>query len=86
MLDAVATGFGRRPLRVPCAGGSLPDGAFATGLGIPVLDVPYGAPDQRNHAPNENMRLDNIRMGTLTSAALVTLLAGMPTSPGGGGR
>ena len=84
VLDAVATGFGRRPLRVPCAGGSLPDGAFATGLGIPVLDVPYGAPDQRNHAPNENMRLDNIRMGTLTSAALVTLLAGMPTSPGGG--
>ena len=35
----------------------------------------YGAPDQRNHAPNENMRLDLIHKGTLTSAALFVLLA-----------
>jgi acetylornithine deacetylase/succinyl-diaminopimelate desuccinylase-like protein len=74
-VDAVTAGFGQRPLRIPCAGGSLPDAAFARGLGIPVLDVPYGAPDQRNHAPNENMRLDLIHKGTLTSAALFLLLA-----------
>jgi acetylornithine deacetylase/succinyl-diaminopimelate desuccinylase-like protein len=76
VVDAVTTGFGQRPLKIPCAGGSLPDAAFANGLGIPVLDVPYGAPDQRNHAPNENMRLDLIHKGTRTSAALVLLLAG----------
>ena len=70
VLAAVKRGFGRPPLRVPCMGGSLPDGAFATLLGVPVLRVPYGAPDQRNHAPNEHMRLDHLHMGTRTSAAL----------------
>jgi acetylornithine deacetylase/succinyl-diaminopimelate desuccinylase-like protein len=75
VLDAVAAGFRQRPLRVPCSGGSLPDAAFAIGLGIPVFDVPYGAPDQRNHAPNENMRLEHLRRGTATSAALVMRVA-----------
>jgi len=76
VLAAVEAGFGRRPLRVPCSGGSLPDAAFAVGLGIPVFDVPYGAPDQRNHAPNENLRLENVRQGTATTAALLLRLAG----------
>lgn len=77
MLAAVETGFGRPPLRVPCSGGSLPDAAFAVGLGIPVFDVPYGAPDQRNHAPNENLRLDHVHRGTATTAALLLRLAGV---------
>ena len=83
VLSAVERGFGRTPLKVPCAGGSLPDGAFATILGVPVLDVPYGAPDQRNHAPNENMRVDHIRMGSRTSAAL---FVGVAAAAGGLGR
>ncbi len=76
-VDAAAAnvGFGQRPLKIPRAGGSLPDGAFAVALGIPVFSVPYGSPDQRNHAPNENMRLDHILKGTRTSAALFPLLA-----------
>ena len=69
VVAAVEAGFGRRPLRVPCSGGSLPDAAFARGLSIPVFDVPYGAPDQRNHAPDENMRLDHIEAGVRTSMA-----------------
>jgi acetylornithine deacetylase/succinyl-diaminopimelate desuccinylase-like protein len=76
VLEAVERGFGLRPLRVPCAGGSLPDAAFALGLGVPVLDVPYGAPDQRNHAPNENLRLDHLSKGVRTSAALLLAMAG----------
>jgi acetylornithine deacetylase/succinyl-diaminopimelate desuccinylase-like protein len=75
-LCAVEAGFGRRPLRVPCSGGSLPDAAFATGLGIPVFDVPYGSPDQRNHAPNENLRLEHVRQGVATSANLLLRAAG----------
>jgi acetylornithine deacetylase/succinyl-diaminopimelate desuccinylase-like protein len=81
VLDAVEAGFGRRPLRVPCSGGSLPDAAFATGLGIPVFDVPYGSPDQRNHAPNENLRLDHLRQGLLTSANLLLRVGGRCGGP-----
>jgi acetylornithine deacetylase/succinyl-diaminopimelate desuccinylase-like protein len=75
VADAVRRGFDESPLRVPCLGGSLPDGVFASALGLPVLTVPYGGPDQRNHAPNENMRLDRIEKGTRTTAALVLSLA-----------
>jgi acetylornithine deacetylase/succinyl-diaminopimelate desuccinylase-like protein len=77
VLAAVEAGFGRRPLRVPCMGGSLPDAAFAIDLGIPVFDVPYGAPDQRNHAPNESMRLDHVHKGTASTAALLLRLGGV---------
>jgi acetylornithine deacetylase/succinyl-diaminopimelate desuccinylase-like protein len=80
VVGAVEDGFGRRPLRVPCSGGSLPDAAFATGLGIPVFDVPYGSPDQRNHAPNENLRLDHLRQGVATSANLLLRAAGRLSS------
>lgn len=75
VVAAVARGFGQQPLRVPRMGGSLPDGAFASKLGVPVLRVPYGPPDQANHAPNEHMRLQNLRMGTLTSAAMFLEMA-----------
>lgn len=71
VLGAVEDGFGKAPLRVPCAGGSLPDAAFGRGLGLPIFDVPYGSPDQRNHAPNENIRLDHLRAGTATSMAVL---------------
>jgi acetylornithine deacetylase/succinyl-diaminopimelate desuccinylase-like protein len=81
VLAAVERGFGVRPLRVPCAGGSLPDAAFAVGLGLPVLDVPYGAPDQRNHAPDENLRLDHLHKGVRTSAALFLELAEAAVTP-----
>jgi acetylornithine deacetylase/succinyl-diaminopimelate desuccinylase-like protein len=75
VVKAVRTGFGRDPLLVPCSGGTLPDSIFARGLGVPVLDVPYAGRDQRNHAPNENMRLDHLRCGSRTSAALFLSLA-----------
>jgi acetylornithine deacetylase/succinyl-diaminopimelate desuccinylase-like protein len=82
VANAVRTGFEQAPLRIPCMGGSLPDGVFATALGIPVLEVPYGAHDQRNHAPNENMRLDRINKGTRTSAALILELTGANSDGG----
>jgi acetylornithine deacetylase/succinyl-diaminopimelate desuccinylase-like protein len=75
VIDAVRVGFGQEPALVPSSGGTLPDGVFAVGLGIPVLDVPYAGRDQRNHAPNENIRLDHLRAGARTSAALFLGLA-----------
>ena len=75
VIDAVRMGFGAEPALIPCSGGTLPDAVFGLGLGIPVLDVPYAGRDQRNHAPNENMRLDHIHAGARTSAALFVGLA-----------
>lgn len=76
VIDAVRQGFEAEPAIVPSSGGTLPDAVFGLGLGIPVLDVPYAGRDQRNHAPNENMRLDHIHAGARTSAALFLGLAG----------
>jgi acetylornithine deacetylase/succinyl-diaminopimelate desuccinylase-like protein len=75
VVEAVRRGFGQEPLLYPSIGGSSPDAAFAQGLGIPSLLVPYGNHDERNHAPNENLRLDHLEAGTRTSAALVAILA-----------
>jgi acetylornithine deacetylase/succinyl-diaminopimelate desuccinylase-like protein len=73
--EAVRTGFATEPVESPLLGGSLPDAVWTRGLGLPSFLVPYGVPDQRNHAPNENMPLDRFRDGIRTSAALFGLLA-----------
>lgn len=75
VIDAVRSGYEAEPALIPCSGGTLPDAVFKLGLGIPVLDVPYAGRDQRNHAPNENMRLDHLHAGARTSAALIVGLA-----------
>ena len=72
--EAVRTGFGAEPVEAPLLGGSLPDAVWTKGLGLPSFLVPYGVPDQRNHAPNENMPLARFRDGIRTSAALFGLL------------
>jgi acetylornithine deacetylase/succinyl-diaminopimelate desuccinylase-like protein len=70
VIDAVRAGFGEEPLLFPCAGGSSPEAVFSQGLGVPAFHIPYGNPDQRNHGPDENMRLDYLLAGARTSAAL----------------
>lgn len=72
---ALTTGFGVAPIDVPALGGSLPDAVWTQDLGLPSFIVPYGVPDQRNHAPNENMPLDRFYAGIRSSAALLAELA-----------
>jgi acetylornithine deacetylase/succinyl-diaminopimelate desuccinylase-like protein len=72
---AVTTGFGIAPVEVPIMGGSLPDAVWTKDLGLPSFVVPYGVPDQRNHAPNENLPVANFFNGIRTSAALLAELA-----------
>ncbi|GAB4527442.1 MAG: M20/M25/M40 family metallo-hydrolase [Anaerolineales bacterium] len=48
-----------RPMRiVPMSGGSGPNHAFVTHLGVPIVTAGIGHLDSRAHAPNENIRLD----------------------------
>ena len=52
----------------PTLGGTLPDYVFTKILGLPSVGVPYANPDERNHAPNENLVLENFYAGIRTSA------------------
>lgn len=71
---AVEAGFGSKPISVPSAGGSLPDAVWTQTLGMPSFLVPYGAPEQANHSPNESYRLERLYQGIETSIHLIGLL------------
>jgi acetylornithine deacetylase/succinyl-diaminopimelate desuccinylase-like protein len=77
---AIERGFGKRPIDIPLTGGSLPDATWTKTLGLPSFMVPYGAPEQANHSPNESYRLERLWQGMATSAALLAeLAAGTPS-------
>jgi acetylornithine deacetylase/succinyl-diaminopimelate desuccinylase-like protein len=75
---AVAAGFGSEPIDIPLVGGSLPDATWTQTLGVPSFLVPYGAPEQANHAPNESYRIDRLWQGIATSIHLLHELATTP--------
>lgn len=76
---AIAFGFGSRPIDIPMVGASRGDAVWTSTLGIPAFDVPYGAPEQANHSPNENYRVERLWQGIATSAALLAELATLDT-------
>jgi acetylornithine deacetylase/succinyl-diaminopimelate desuccinylase-like protein len=63
VIAAVRRAYGMDPLIQPCMGGSLPDSVWTHTLGVPSILVPYANADQNNHAPNENLGLDNFYAG-----------------------
>ncbi len=73
--NAVNRIWGEAPIVYPSIGGGGPDAFFARPLGIPTVVVPYGNPDEQNHAPNENFRLDCWLRGMKTSASVFWELA-----------
>jgi acetylornithine deacetylase/succinyl-diaminopimelate desuccinylase-like protein len=78
---AVEIGFGKRPIDIPIRGASLSNATWTTTLGTPSFFVPYGAPEQANHAPNENYRIDRLWQGIVTSAAVIAELAAQAAGP-----
>ena len=56
-LKAVKKAYDVEPVNMPLAGGSLPNYVFTDILQMPTISVPYGNPDENNHAPNENFKL-----------------------------
>jgi acetylornithine deacetylase/succinyl-diaminopimelate desuccinylase-like protein len=81
---AVSRGFGKAPLDVPLLGGSLPDAVWTQTLGLPSFLVPYANPDEDNHAPNENIKVDRFHAGIRTAASLLAELASQEEEPSGG--
>jgi acetylornithine deacetylase/succinyl-diaminopimelate desuccinylase-like protein len=75
--QALRAGQGEEPLLIPSSGGSLPDYVFTKILGVPAFGTPYANPDERNHAPNENLEVERFIKGIKTGAALLVALGEM---------
>jgi acetylornithine deacetylase/succinyl-diaminopimelate desuccinylase-like protein len=71
---------GERAVLMPTAGGSVPIWAFTDILKLPTLLVPYANANNRQHSPNEHLRLDHLFQGMRTTAEMVTTALG-PASP-----
>ncbi len=66
---------GERAVLLPTLGGSVPLFAFTDILRLPTLVVPYANANNRQHSPNEHLRLDHLFQGIRTTAGLLTDLA-----------
>jgi acetylornithine deacetylase/succinyl-diaminopimelate desuccinylase-like protein len=62
---------GQAAVVVPTAGGSVPLWAFTDLLGLPTIVVPYANANNRQHSPNEHLRLDHLYQGVSTTARLL---------------
>lgn len=74
VVRAVRQAYGQEPVVVPAMGGSLPDYVWTRILGVPSVVVPYANPDEDNHAPNENIRLDCFFSGIRCTAEVLAEL------------
>jgi acetylornithine deacetylase/succinyl-diaminopimelate desuccinylase-like protein len=74
VVRTVGDALGQPPVEVPILGGSLPIADFAEVLKTPVLVVPIANHDDAQHAPNEHLRLRNLRDGITTFAAILARL------------
>ena len=70
-LEAV---YGRPPVLIPTMAGTGPLWPFREALRLPVADFGIGYPDNRIHAPDENIRLEDFMRG---AKAVVALLLGL---------
>jgi acetylornithine deacetylase/succinyl-diaminopimelate desuccinylase-like protein len=66
--------IGRDPVRTPTLGGSVPFHLFQQPRGTPVIILPIANHDDNQHAPNENLRLQNLWDGIEVFAALFSAL------------
>jgi acetylornithine deacetylase/succinyl-diaminopimelate desuccinylase-like protein len=62
---------GEAAVVLPTMGGSVPLWAFTDILKLPTIVVPYANANNRQHSPNEHLRLDHLYQGVLTTAHLL---------------
>jgi acetylornithine deacetylase/succinyl-diaminopimelate desuccinylase-like protein len=72
VIEVVERAHGGEPAVVlPTMGGSVPLWAFTDILELPTIVVPYANANNRQHSPNEHLRLDHLYQGVLTTAHLL---------------
>ena len=69
---ALVRAFGKDPIKIRIAGGSVPITPFINTLGVPAVMVPMVNADNNQHSPNENLRLGNFEDGIRTCLAILT--------------
>ncbi len=62
---------GQQAVVMPTMGGSVPIWAFTDILKLPTILVPYANANNRQHSPNEHLRLDHLFQGVRTTAQLL---------------
>jgi acetylornithine deacetylase/succinyl-diaminopimelate desuccinylase-like protein len=76
VVEVVERAHGGGPAVVlPTLGGSVPLFALTDVLGLPTAIVPYANAGNRQHSPNEHLRLDHLFQGIRTTARLLRELA-----------
>lgn len=75
IIEAVGEAFGVEPVVTPAIGGASPNYLFTNVLGIPAVWATYAPADENNHAPNENIRVDDYFKGILASALVFRKVA-----------
>lgn len=70
IVRSLAETIGKRPALLPNLGGTLPNDAFATALGMPTVWVPHSYPACAQHAPNEHLLASVAREGLQMMAGL----------------
>lgn len=65
--------YGRPPVQIRTAGGTVPIAPFIDALGFPAALVPIVNFDNNQHEENENLRLGNLFEGIVTIAAVLTM-------------
>ena len=72
VIDVVERAHGGEPAVVlPTMGGSVPLWAFTDILKLPTIVVPYANANNRQHSPDEHLRLDHLYQGVMTTARLL---------------
>ncbi|MFX0122594.1 MAG: M20/M25/M40 family metallo-hydrolase [Candidatus Hodarchaeota archaeon] len=71
LVQSIKEGFGEEPVKIPLLGGSLPLYNLFQQMKKPMYIIPFGQPDQGNHAPNENLMLEWFEKGVITSMMLL---------------
>ncbi|MHA2237562.1 MAG: M20/M25/M40 family metallo-hydrolase [Candidatus Hodarchaeales archaeon] len=71
LKKSIYEGSGKEAVLVPLLGGSLPLYNLYKEIGKPMYLLPFGQPDQGNHAPNENLHVDWFDNGVKTSLMLL---------------
>ncbi len=69
--EAMQQVYDREPVVVPTMAGTGPLYPFVATLGLPTADCGIGYPETRIHAPDENIRIEDFRLGTKAIAALI---------------
>ncbi len=71
MTGALERLNGEPPIRIRMSGGSIPIAPFVITLGLPAVAAPTVNPDNNQHAPDENLRLEDFILGIRSIAAIL---------------